>query len=371
MQIKRILLSLAVCLTAAGVGFIISASAGTGEVAVLSSVNVEIDGRTTTFNTYEIRGERHIKLRDLAFTLNRTDIRFSVNWDSAEAAIIIKSGGEYRSVGGEMAVNGRSNKTASRLLAKLYIDDVFRTIPAYIIDGNYYFRLRQIAMALEIDARWDGRKYIIDPNPTQLKRTADAGQDYIDRIVFIGDSVTYGFQAYGVLSGGTQTTQVWTPENRTFYLFNQWNIKLYYPETSQNISVEEAVKLKKPEYLFITLGTNGISTENEAAFKAHYIDFVSRILETDPGVKIILNTMFPIARNYRFQGDINNSKIDKGNIWIYEIASELGVRCLDTNSILKDSEGWLKPEYESGDGLHLTQIAYLKVLDHIRVHAYK
>lgn len=46
---------------------------------------------------------------------------------------------------------------------------------------------------------------------TQLGETADAGDEYISKMVFIGDSTTYGLKAYEVLDG----SQVWTPSSGT------------------------------------------------------------------------------------------------------------------------------------------------------------
>ena len=43
---------------------------------------------------------------------------------------------------------------------------------------------------------------------TILGETADAGQEYIDKLTFLGDSTTYGLRYYKMLSGGTDTTQV-------------------------------------------------------------------------------------------------------------------------------------------------------------------
>ena len=56
----------------------------------------------------------------------------------------------------------------------------------------------------------------------QLAETEDAGQDYIDRLTFLGDSTTNGLKEYGVLSGGEGTTQVWTPRSGTLTLY-LWN----------------------------------------------------------------------------------------------------------------------------------------------------
>ena len=55
---------------------------------------------------------------------------------------------------------------------------------------------------------------------TILGETADAGQAYIDKLTFLGDSTTYGLWYYNVLTGGRETNQVWTPKSGTLALFN-------------------------------------------------------------------------------------------------------------------------------------------------------
>ena len=211
----------------------------------------------------------------------------------------------------------------------------------------------------------------VEPISTLLADTEDMGQAYIDSIIFLGDSTTYSLRHYGVLSGGTETTQVWTPENGTFSLFNQGSIQIKYPETGENMSIEAAVALKKPEYMVITLGTNGIAMMEETWFKEEYTALITRILETNPNTKIMLNSMYPVARNYTQLTQINNEKINTGNTWVYSIAEELGLRYLSTASILKDSDGWLPDSYQNSDGMHLTREANMEVLRYIRTHGYR
>ena len=206
------------------------------------------------------------------------------------------------------------------------------------------------------------------PPPTLLEETEDMGQEYLDSIIFLGDSTTYGLLAYGVLSGGTESTQVWTPANRTFSLFNQSGILIQYPETNENISVESAVSIKQPEYMIITLGINGVSMMDEESFKRDYIDLINRILGAGPDTKIMLNTIYPVAQNYSL---IKNERINLGNTWVYGIAEEMGLRYLDTASALKDADGFLPYEYQNGDGLHLSWDALNVVVGYIRIHGYK
>jgi hypothetical protein len=94
----------------------------------------------------------------------------------------------------------------------------------------------------------------------ELAETADAGQAYVDKLTFLGDSTTNGLKAYGVLTGGTSTTQVWTPASGTLTLSNQSFATIVYPDTGAEMTIVDAVTAKQPEYLVITLGVNGVSS---------------------------------------------------------------------------------------------------------------
>ena len=92
-----------------------------------------------------------------------------------------------------------------------------------------------------------------------LGETADAGIEYQDKIVFLGDSTTYSLLYYGVLSGGKESTQIWTPKSRTLALDMALTTTILYPETEEEITIEEAARRKQPEIMVITLGVNGVS----------------------------------------------------------------------------------------------------------------
>ena len=62
-----------------------------------------------------------------------------------------------------------------------------------------------------------------------LGETEDAGQEYIDKLVFLGDSTTYGLKAYEVLTGGKNTAQVWTPASGTLTLYNYATATIVFP----------------------------------------------------------------------------------------------------------------------------------------------
>ena len=202
-----------------------------------------------------------------------------------------------------------------------------------------------------------------------LPETPDAGMEYQDKIIFVGDSLTAHLINRGVLTGGTGTKQVWRTENNMMNLNSEiTSAKIIYLETGEKMTVAEAAALAKPEIMVITLGTDwGVSYLSESEFKAYYAVLVKDIQAASPDTKIILQSIFPVTEDCV---TLNNIKIDTANGWVWDVAAENGCRYLDTQSVLKDGTGCLKKEYcSSADGIHLNKEAYEVILAYIRTHA--
>ena len=204
-----------------------------------------------------------------------------------------------------------------------------------------------------------------------LGETEDAGQAYIDRLTFLGDSTTNGLKEYGVLSGGTATTQVWTPASGTLTLY-LWNAaSIVYPETGAEMTIADAVETKKPEYLVITLGVNGVAELEEDAFKIYYTDIINCVKEASTSTRIICNSIYPVENDYEHIDQISNEKINTANGWILDVAEATGTRYADSCSVLKAADGSLREELGNGDGLHLNADGYNAVLEYLRTHAWQ
>lgn len=212
--------------------------------------------------------------------------------------------------------------------------------------------------------------YLAEYPDTVLGVTEDAGQEYIDKLTFLGDSTTYGLIHYKMLKDGRNTKQVWTPASGTLTLSQASFATIVYPETGEEITIVDAVTRSQPEYLVITLGVNGVSFMDEDYFKSEYKKLVESVQTASPDTKIICQSIFPVARSYELLDSINNDKIDTANKWICEVAADCGVKYLDTNSVLRDSEGWLPEEYHNGDGMHLATNSFTLELNNLRTHAW-
>lgn len=214
-----------------------------------------------------------------------------------------------------------------------------------------------------------------------LCETQDMGQDYIDKLVFLGESTTYGLWRYGILTDGQNTTQVWTGAHcvdgsircaGTLSLSPAIaETKIFFPDDGSASTISEAVSRKCPEYLVITLGlNNGASYYSEDQFKQCYRILLNSVLAASTDVKIILQSLFPVSQTCKVKA-YTPERISLCNSWIQDIATEYEIKYLDTTSVLSDPQGYLMPEYDNGgDGIHLNATGLSAVVQYIRTHGY-
>lgn len=217
--------------------------------------------------------------------------------------------------------------------------------------------------------------------PVSITEENDILSDsYLDDITFLGESTTYHLKSRGVLSGGKNTTQVWAPKSGTLMLdASICECRIIYPETKEEISLEEALKRKKPKYMLLTFGLNGATafiSKGESYFRYCYQKLIDLICKCSPDTKIIINSSFPVAKSmdmsrYTIDSKTLNSYINTINGWAKALANENGALYTDTASRLKDREGYLKPSLQAEDGYHLNESAYREILSFLNENRYK
>jgi len=130
-------------------------------VAKPTASTVLVNGENVAFDAYNIDGSNYFKLRDIALTLSGTEKQFDVGWDGASNAISLTSSKPYTAVGGEMTGKGAGNKTPAPSDSKIILDGKEVRSTAYNIEGNNYFKLRDIAEAFDFSVVWDGARNTI------------------------------------------------------------------------------------------------------------------------------------------------------------------------------------------------------------------
>ena len=210
--------------------------------------------------------------------------------------------------------------------------------------------------------------------------TSDMGEEYIDSFIFFGESTTYHIKSRGVLRGGKDTKQVWAPKGGTVNLDTTIaGVKIVYPETGEEITVGEAVRIKKPQRILLTFGLNGAVQkvrQGEKYFRSCYMMLIEEIRKNSPQTIIILQSCFPIAEdmdmsNFSVDAKTLMSHINTINEWTRSLAKDNGLYYLNTSEALVNDSGFLKKQYDAGDGHHLTASAYLRMLEYIRTHGIK
>ena len=119
---------------------------------------------------YNINGNNYIKLRDIAYILNNTSKQFEITYDSQKNAVNITSGKSYTIIGGEMSKSTPEIQTSEPATAKIYIDGKEINLTAYNINGNNYFKLRDITRLFDIYISYDSSGII----------TLDTSKKYIE-----------------------------------------------------------------------------------------------------------------------------------------------------------------------------------------------
>jgi len=123
--------------------------------AIPSPQTVLVNGEKVPFDAYNINGYNYFKLRDLAYVLSGTEKQFEVGYDEQTQAIALTSGELYTIAGGEMSGKGEGNKTGIPTPSKIYLDGKEIKLTAYNIDGNNYFKLRDIGQIFDFGVTWD------------------------------------------------------------------------------------------------------------------------------------------------------------------------------------------------------------------------
>ena len=141
-----------------------------------SSHHVTVDGEAVEPQGYLIEENNYYKLRDIAYILNGTNSQFNVTWDADGNRIVITPDEAYQTVGGEMTSSSSTEVNyCSPSNSSIILDGRSLSLTGYRINGNNYYRLRDVGKELDFGVDFDEqtRTVLIDsgssaqPEPEQ------------------------------------------------------------------------------------------------------------------------------------------------------------------------------------------------------------
>lgn len=136
-------------------------------VAAPTAASVLVNGKNVAFDAYNIGGNNYFKLRDLAMVLTGSDRQFDLGWNSAKNAISLTTDKAYSPVGGELTqASKKVAATAQISFDAVYMNGTEISLKAYKINGNNYFKLRDVAEAIDFGVAWNAEKGTIEIDTT-------------------------------------------------------------------------------------------------------------------------------------------------------------------------------------------------------------
>ena len=125
------------------------------QIANPTASTVYLNGEETSFEAYNIDGYNYFKLRDLAFVISGTEKQFEVGYDEDTMAITLTSGEPYSVVSGEMTQGDGEYKNAVPTPSTIYLDGEVLDLVVYNINGNNFFKLRDLMQAIDVYVGYD------------------------------------------------------------------------------------------------------------------------------------------------------------------------------------------------------------------------
>ena len=198
-----------------------------------------------------------------------------------------------------------------------------------------------------------------------LTETADAGTEYLDSTLFLGDSNTVRLYNNGLIS----LQQFCAKEGIGTQVALNEGIVTFKNDTT-HYTIAQAVAKMKPRRVVMTFGTNDTGME-VADFISNYTALVQAIQEAYPYTDIIVNTVPPIPENHSNYPHMDQAKIDDFNMALLNMCEQLGVRFLNTAEVLKGENGYGQPDYYTDGDIHLKSAGLKAALNYLRTHAYQ
>lgn len=208
-----------------------------------------------------------------------------------------------------------------------------------------------------------GHYQIDNASTALLTETADAGTDYLNDTLFLGDSNTVRLYNNGLIS----LQQFCAKEGiGTQVALNEGIVT--FKRDSNHYTIPQAVAMMKPRRVVMTFGTNDTGME-VPDFIAHYTALIQAIQQSYPYTDIIVNTVPPVPADHSNYPHMDQAKIDDFNMALLEMCEQLGVRFLNSAEALKGSDGYGIADYYTSGDIHLKSAGLKAVLNYLRTHA--
>lgn len=136
-----------------------------------TSQSMSLDGKAVDANAYLIEDNNYFKLRDIAALLKDTEAKFNVYYDDQANSVVIENNKTYEVQETDLVAINVQKATALTSLQKIILDGQVLDLTVYSINDNNYFKLRDLAKALNFG---------VDYNADKEEIVVLSNEDYIE-----------------------------------------------------------------------------------------------------------------------------------------------------------------------------------------------
>ena len=218
------------------------------------TATVYIDGIAKSFDAYLINGNNYFKLRDLAYALSGTDAQFNVVWHRISERVEVRPNSPYSAVGGEMTSIGSTEQLATSVgRLQFYRMQSSSLTPyfqarAYLISGNNFVMLRDVASAIDFGVEWDGINNAIH---------VDTSMGYEDEPVGAPSGQPWQFSPkdaenmdsvhlFALMGGQWEDTEIYWTEEMISSLIRDLELRGYTRIVRTDVPAKEPADMRNP-----------------------------------------------------------------------------------------------------------------------------
>ncbi len=183
-------------------------------------------------------------------------------------------------------------------------------------------------------------------------------KEFMENTIFVGDSVCRALYVYNDLLTTKQVAAVGGGAARNIYDYT-------FKMENNEFDLKQAVEHYKPAAVFLWMGINDINMTDKETYAENLKNIAEDVLAHSPESKVVILSMSPTADYHEWNA---NERIREYNKAAEEMCAGIEneeIYYLDIQDILSDTDGYLLPECDGGDGMHLSQMAYIRLLSYI------
>ncbi|WP_394963818.1 GDSL-type esterase/lipase family protein [Candidatus Allofournierella excrementigallinarum] len=199
-----------------------------------------------------------------------------------------------------------------------------------------------------------------------LGETEDAGAEYINETIFVGDSNTYRYYQYNLLD----LDQVVAVEGLGIQEFTT-DKSIYFKGDDNGYSIPDALAKMKPRRIIVMMGTNNADgTMSASDFASNYRTALEAVKTAYPYTDIIVSAVPPIPEDHSSYASMSMETINEFNDALAQVCADNGYKFLNVSEVLVGDDGYGKSQYFLSGDIHLKKDALTAIMEYARTHAY-